>query len=340
MKEAEFYQSLDDGKVRCALCRRRCLISPGKRGICGVRENRGGKLYSLVYGQLIVQHIDPIEKKPLFHFLPGSLAYSIATVGCNFRCLHCQNYDISQYPRFHQSIIGEKTTPREVVEKARAAQCQSISYTYTEPTVFMEFAGDTAKLAKSFGLRNNFVTNGYITPEAMEHMKGYLDAANVDLKSFRDEFYKKICGARLKPVLETLKLMKKNNLWVEVTTLIIPTLNDSEEELNDIAQFIAKELGQEVPWHVTQFYPTHEMSHLPRTPVETLRKAREIGKNIGLHYVYCGNVPGDAGENTFCYNCGSLLIRRLGFQITENRMIEGCCPDCGTAQEGVWEIPK
>ncbi|MEA3368937.1 MAG: AmmeMemoRadiSam system radical SAM enzyme [Candidatus Ratteibacteria bacterium] len=339
MKEAGFYQSLDNEKVRCALCRHRCLILPGKRGICGVRENRGGKLYSLVYGQLIAQHIDPIEKKPLFHFLPGSLAYSIAAAGCNFRCLHCQNYDISQYPRFHQSIIGEKTTPREVVEKAGAARCQSISYTYTEPTIFMEFAGETAKLAKSFGLRNNFVTNGYMTPEAMEYMKGYLDAANVDLKSFRDEFYKKICGARLQPVLETLKFMKKINIWLEVTTLIIPGLNDSEEELKDIAQFITKELGPEVPWHVTQFYPTYEMSHLPRTPVETLRKAREIGKNTGLHYVYCGNVPGDEGENTFCYNCGRLLIRRLSFQIAENRMIRGYCPDCGTAQEGIWEIP-
>ncbi len=223
-----------------------------------------------------------------------------------------------------------------MVEKARAAQCQSISYTYTEPTIFMEFAGDTAKLAKSFGLRNNFVTNGYMTPEAIEYMKAYLDAANVDLKSFRDEFYKKICGAQLKPVLETLKLMKKNNLWVEVTTLIIPTLNDSEEELKDIARFIHQELGAETPWHVTQFYPTHEMRHLPRTPVKTLRKAREIGKNTGLHYVYCGNVPGDVGENTFCYNCGSLLIRRLGFQITENRMRQGRCPNCGTVQEGIW----
>ena len=336
MKEAELYQSLDNNRVRCSLCSHRCLILPDKRGLCGVRENRNGKLYSLVYGKLIARHVDPIEKKPLFHFFPGSLAYSIATVGCNFHCLHCQNADISQFPHFNQQIIGEETTAREVAERAKASRCQSISSTYTEPTIFMEFAHDTATLAKPFGIKNNFVTNGYMTPEALEYMRGYLDAANVDLKSFREDFYKKICRAHLKPVLETLKLMKKYNIWVEVTTLIIPTLNDSEEELKDIAQFIYKEMGPETPWHVTQFYPTHELNHLPRTPLETIRKAREIGKKSGLHYVYSGNVPGDEGENTFCYNCENLLIRRLGFQIIENRMVKGRCPKCKTLQEGVW----
>jgi len=336
MKEAKLYQSLDNNRVQCSLCNHRCLILPDKRGLCGVRENRKGKLYSLVYGKLIAQHVDPIEKKPLFHFFPGSLAYSIATVGCNFKCIHCQNADISQFPYFNQQIIGEETTAREVVEQAKACRCQSISYTYTEPTIFMEFAHDTAALAEPHGIKNNFVTNGYMAPEALEYMVGYLDAANVDLKSFRQDFYKKICGAHLKPVLETLKLMKKNNIWVEVTTLIIPTLNDSEGELKDIARFIYEELGAETPWHVTQFYPTYKLDCLPRTPLETVKKARQIGKESGLHYVYSGNVPGDEGENTFCYNCGSLLIRRLGFQIVENRLIQGQCPECKTLQAGRW----
>ncbi len=336
MKEAELYQKLDNNKVRCLLCSHRCLILPNERGLCKVRENRGGKLYSLVYGKLIAQHVDPIEKKPLFHFLPGSLAYSVATVGCNFFCLHCQNADISQYPRFKEKIIGEEVTPDKLVKKARAARCQSISYTYTEPTIFMEFARHTAEAAKDQGLKNTFITNGYMTAEALSYIQGYLDAANVDLKSFRDEFYKKICRAHLKPVLETLKLMKKNNIWIEVTTLIIPTLNDSAEELKDIARFICKELGADVPWHVTQFYPTYELNHFPPTPVATLKQAREIGQKAGLHYVYCGNVPGDEGENTFCCNCGSLLIRRLGFQIAENRMVRGFCPGCNTPQKGIW----
>ncbi len=336
MKEASFYHSLDNNTVRCFLCNHRCLILPGKRGLCGVRENRQGKLYSLVYGRLIAQHVDPIEKKPLFHFLPGSLAYSIASVGCNFRCFHCQNADISQFPYLNQEIIGENVQPSEVVKQAGDSGCQSISYTYTEPTIFLEFTYDTALLAKEAGFKNTFVTNGYMTPEALQAGQGYLDAANVDLKSFQDAFYKKICNARLKPVLETLKLMKKNKIWVEVTTLIIPTLNDSETELRDIARFIYKELGAETPWHVTQFYPVYKLSHLHLTPVETIKKAREIGRNTGLHYVYCGNIIGEEGENTFCYNCGKLLIQRYGFQILKNRMIKGKCPDCDALQAGVW----
>ncbi|RKY62706.1 MAG: AmmeMemoRadiSam system radical SAM enzyme, partial [Candidatus Latescibacterota bacterium] len=231
MHEAYLYERLEDGKVRCFLCNHRCTVSQGDRGICGVRENRDGVLYSLVYGIPIAQHVDPIEKKPLFHFFPGSRAYSIATVGCNFRCLHCQNYDISQMPKDHGKIVGEEASPEDVVRAAMRTGCRSISYTYTEPTVFFEFAFEAARLAHGRGLYNNFITNGYMTPEALYDIAPFLDAANVDLKAFREDFYRKICGARLQPVLDSLKLMKHLGIWVEVTTLVIPGLNDDDAQL-------------------------------------------------------------------------------------------------------------
>ncbi|MDY6954809.1 MAG: AmmeMemoRadiSam system radical SAM enzyme, partial [Thermodesulfobacteriota bacterium] len=335
MKEAMFYMSLPENGVRCNLCNHRCKIKEGKRGICAVRENREGRLYSLVYGKVIAEHIDPIEKKPLFHFWPGSRAFSIGTVGCNFHCKHCQNSDISQYPQKHKGrIIGQDRTPEEIVAAAKAAGCKSIAYTYNEPTVFYEFAFDTALLAEKGGIRNVFVSNGYMTNDATRHIAPRLDAINIDLKAFNDTSYKEVYGARLKPVLKAIELMKELDVWVEVTTLIIPGLNDGEQELRDIARFV-KGVGPEVPWHVSQFYPAYKLMDRPVTPVATLRRAREIGMEEGLRYVYEGNVPGEGGENTYCHACGATLIQRHGQAVLENRLQDGKCPECGTTIEGV-----
>ena len=335
MKTAMFQEAKESKAVLCSLCCHRCLIAEGKRGICAVRENRGGVLFSLVYDKVISQNIDPIEKKPLFHFLPGSLSYSIATPGCNFRCLHCQNADISQLPRDHGgSIVGESVLPQSMVGRARSRGCASISYTYTEPTIFFELAYDTAGLAAEVGLKNVFVTNGYITPEALETIRPVLHAANVDLKGFREEFYKKVCGARLQPVLDAIRLYKKLGIWIEITTLVIPGHNDSEEELRDIAQFI-RSVGEDVPWHVSRFHPTYKLIDRPRTPVETLKRAREIGFEAGLRYVYEGNVPGE-GEDTICWKCSKTLIRRVGFAVHENLVKAGKCPACNAVIDGVW----
>jgi pyruvate formate lyase activating enzyme len=335
MREAMFYEKLDDKMVKCNLCSHRCSrIADSKRGICGVRENKDGKLYSLVYGKVAARNIDPIEKKPLFHFLPGSRSYSIATVGCNFRCDNCQNFDISQLPKERGIIVGQDVPPEMIVSAAKRNNCESIAYTYSEPTIFFEYSYDIAKLASKEGIKNVFVTNGYITPEALREISPYLDAANIDLKSFSDEFYRKTCGARLEPVLDSIRLYKSLGIWTEITTLIIPTLNDSEEELKKIAEFI-KEVGKETPWHISQFHPMYKLPDLPRTPVTTLRKARQIGLEAGLRYVYEGNVPGENGENTYCYNCGKMLIRRFGYQILENKIKNSACTYCGAEIDGV-----
>jgi pyruvate formate lyase activating enzyme len=333
MIEARLYQKEKDQTVHCALCHHRCLIKEGHRGICGVRENRSGTLFSMVYGKPIAHHVDPIEKKPLFHFLPGSSSFSLATAGCNFRCLFCQNADISQ-ARELKKMPGQEVTPEEIVAAALGAQCQSISYTYTEPTIFFEYARDIALLAISQGLKNVFVTNGYMTPEALESLQPNLHAANVDLKSFSEEFYKTKCGAKLAPVLETLKMMKRLGIWVEVTTLIIPTLNDSKEELAALAKFLAVDLGPETPWHISRFHPTYKLTQLPSTPIKTLQQAWEIGKDAGLRYVYTGNVPGDPAEKTICHQCGYLLLDRFGFSILKNNLQKGRCPQCQTPLDG------
>lgn len=334
--EAYLYKPLKEKKVKCNLCSHRCIIKDGKRGICGVRENRDGILESLVYGRLIARHIDPIEKKPLFHFLPGSISYSIATVGCNFKCRFCQNADIAQMPSdYNGKIIGNLCSPKDVVDAAEKGKCKSIAYTYTEPTVFFEFAFDTAKLAHERGIKNVFITNGYMSSEALQMINPYLDAANVDLKAFTKSFYKEICGAKLEPVKETLKLMKKLGIFVEVTTLLIAGLNDDTEELKELALFIADSLGTETPWHVSAFYPTYRLTDRPPTPVESLVMAREIGIKAGLKYVYIGNVPSEDGENTFCYKCGKTLINRSGFSIIKNVLKNGCCPYCGSQIDGI-----
>lgn len=334
IKEAMLYEKLDDDNVRCYLCAHRCKISPSKRGICGVRKNREGILYTLVYGTIIAENVDPIEKKPLFHVYPGSRSFSIATVGCNFHCTFCQNYDISQMPRKSGKIMGREAAPEEIVQQAVNTKSRTIAYTYTEPTIFYEFACDIGKIAHEKGIKNVFITNGYMTEEALEKISPHLDAANVDLKAFRDDFYKKYCGARLQPVLNGLKKMKELGIWVEITTLVIPTLNDSNEELKDIAQFIYS-LGAETPWHISRFYPQYEMDGLPPTPVATLHRAAKIGEEAGLKYVYTGNVPGDEKENTYCSKCGNLLIGRHGFNINKMNMKESKCPQCGTPMDGI-----
>jgi pyruvate formate lyase activating enzyme len=329
IKEAMFYKDLKDHKVRCELCPHRCEILPGKRGLCRVRENREGILFSLNYNRLIAAHVDPIEKKPLFHFYPGSQSYSIAAIGCNFHCLHCQNWAISQVKG--DVIKGEEVSPERVVQNALASGCLSIAYTYTEPTIYYETAYDISLLAREKGLKNIFVTNGYISSEALNHIAPYLDAANVDLKAMSEDFYHKICGAKLQPVLERIKQYYELGIWIEVTTLIIPGYNDKVEELEQIAEFIA-DIDKGIPWHVTAFYPTYQLNHAPPTPLFTLKRAYQIGKEKGLYYVYQGNVG--QGENTYCPSCGKLLVSRRYFAI-DNKIKNGKCPFCGEKIQGV-----
>ncbi len=334
--EAFLFESLKDNKVKCNLCNHRCILKDGSRGICGVRENRSGILFSLIYEKIIARHIDPIEKKPLYHLAPGSLSYSIATVGCNFKCQFCQNADIAQMPSDRDGFItGDMYNPEEIVEDALNADCRSIAYTYTEPTVYFELAFNTAKLAHERGIKNVFVTNGYMTSEAIKMISPYLDAANVDLKAFSDEFYQTYCKARLEPVKETLKQMKSLGILVEVTTLLIPGLNDDPKELEALAYFIANDLGTETPWHISRFHPTYKLTDRPPTPVSSLLMARDIGKNSGLRYVYTGNVPGEMSENTFCYSCEKVLIERFGFHIRKNKIKNNKCPFCNTVIDGI-----
>ncbi len=336
MQEAEYYEKLAGGTVICGLCSHHCRIKSGKRGLCGVRENQAGVLYTLVYGRLVAESADPIEKKPLFHFHPGSRSYSISTVGCNFKCRHCQNYQISQYPQMHAGAIsGNQTSPESVVVAAIQNNCDSISYTYVEPTVFFEFARDCAILARKENLKNVMVSNGYMTAEVGRDFAPLLDAINIDIKSFSDSFYKKICGARLKPVLETVKLMHSLGVWVEVTTLLIPELNDSSEELRDLARFI-KDIDPGIPWHVTAFHPTFKLLDRGPTPGETLKRARDIGMEEGLDFVYVGNIPGKGGENTICPGCAQELIGRYGYSLNNYILSGGRCPQCGVSVKGVW----
>lgn len=335
MKEAYLYEKLENERVRCFLCNHKCLIKDGAKGICGVRENRSGTLVSLVYEKVIARHCDPIEKKPLFHFLPGTLSYSIATVGCNFKCVFCQNADISQMPSDRDWITGEKISPDQIVKEALDTRSVTIAYTYTEPTIYFELAMDTARLAASKGMKNVFVSNGYMTEQCLQEISPDLHAANVDLKAFSDRFYKEQCGAKLEPVLRTLETMKKMGVWLEVTTLLIPGLNDSIEELRDLAQFLVA-LDPDIPWHISRFYPTYRLTTTPPTQPKSIQRARELGYEAGLKYVYTGNLPGDDGEKTFCHGCGQLLIDRFGFSIKQNRIVENRCPDCGTEIPGVW----
>ncbi|MFQ5952286.1 MAG: AmmeMemoRadiSam system radical SAM enzyme [Candidatus Omnitrophota bacterium] len=334
-KKAMLWEKLDGNRVHCYLCAHHCKIEDRSFGFCGMRENIGGELYTYAYGEVIASHVDPIEKKPLYHFLPGSYAYSIATIGCNFHCPFCQNWTISQVSARDGGIEGYELKPDEIVREALRNDCSSISYTYTEPTIFFEYAYDTAKIAKEKGLYNTFVTNGYMTREAIDTIKPYLDAANIDLKYFRDESYKKICKGSLQPVLDSIRNMKDAGIWVEVTTLVIPDQNDSDEELRDIASFIA-ETGKGTPWHISRFHPDYKFTESIPTPIETLERAMSIGKEEGLKYIYLGNVL--TGGETVCPGCGKVLMERAGFTAGPSRNFkDGKCAKCGTSIEGVWK---
>jgi pyruvate formate lyase activating enzyme len=328
MQEAMFYKTEKAGELQCFLCPHQCRIKDGKVGSCKVRKNIGGKLYSLVYGKTIAENLDPIEKKPIFHYFPGSYSYSIATIGCNFKCHFCQNHDISQYLRNGgESLPGKSATVEEIVEAAIRTHSRSISYTYTEPTIYFEYAHDIAQKAKERGIGNVFVSNGYISPEAIKEISPYLDAINIDLKNFNDNTYKKINGGRLKPVLDAVVTYKEQGVWVEVTTLIVPGMNDSEKEIREIAHFLAG-VDPDLPWHVSRFYPNYKMPDSNPTPMETMKLALRVGKEEGLNFIYSGNVPGWESENTYCPRCGKLLIERLGFQRVQNRIQDNRCPSC------------
>ncbi|MBU4205091.1 AmmeMemoRadiSam system radical SAM enzyme [Patescibacteria group bacterium] len=330
MKEAYLYKKLKNETSQCQTCAHYCVLKNGEIGLCGVRKNNNGKIYSLVYGRACAVNIDPIEKKPFFHFLSGTKSLSIATVGCNFSCKNCQNWNISQGPKLTGKIEGENVSPEEIVEKAKQYKVPSISYTYTDPAVFLEYALDTMKLAKKAKLKNTWVTNGFLSKETLNLISSYLDATNVDLKGFTENFYKKYCAGRLQPVLDTLKRMKKAKIWIEITTLVIPTLNDDEKTFKNIANFIKKELGPETPWHITQFCGaiSWKLQNLPNTSVETLKKAYEIGKKVGLKYVYTGNIAGMESEDTYCPKCKTKMIERLGYLITRYDR-NGKCSKCG-----------
>ena len=335
MKEALLYEKLEKGRVRCRLCAHYCVVDEGKLGVCEVRKNVAGDLYTLVYGRTISQHIDPIEKKPLYHFYPGSTAYSIATPGCNFHCEWCQNADIAHMPCEFIPDAGQKAAPQQIVANASAAQSRSIAYTYTEPTIFYEYAYDTARIAHEAGIANVYVTNGYMTPEMLEMFHPYLDAANVDLKAFRKKTYHRYVGAGFEPILDNLKLFVKLGIWLEVTTLVIPGINDDPIELRDAAQFISQELGPDTPWHLSRFFPHYQMRNRPPTPLSTLKEAMRIGKEEGLRYVYLGNAPGDS--DTRCPSCNQLLVRREGYWVPEIHIHNDRCPQCGESIAGKWE---
>jgi pyruvate formate lyase activating enzyme len=326
---ADLWQEWRGGPtVHCFLCAHHCRIPPGEAGLCGVRENKDGILYTLVYGRPVSVAVDPIEKKPLFHFLPGTRTLSLATVGCNFTCSFCQNADISQMPRDHGRVVGRPLTPRQVVEQALTSGCASISYTYTEPTIFYEYARDCARLASVSGLKNVFVTNGYMTAETLADINGHLHAANVDLKSFSDDFYRTLVGARLKPVLDSIRRLHAMGVWVEVTTLLIPGHNDGEDELRALASFLGS-LSPDMPWHVSRFSPAYRLTDVPATPVASLERALRVGREAGLRYVYAGNVPGHDSESTVCPACGKVAIERRGFGMVRNGITNGDCPGCG-----------
>ncbi len=334
MKQALYYKQLENNIVQCNLCPRKCVLKEGETGNCKARKNIKGELISLVYGKPAGFNIDPIEKKPLYHFLPGSKALSIGTTGCNLHCLHCQNYDTSQAAA--DEFSGNTLLPEEVVEFAEKNNCNSISYTYNEPTIFYEYMIDTAKLARKKNIKNTIVSNGFINEAPLRELCRYIDAANIDLKSFNNNFYRKICGAWLEPVLNSLKILKENNVWLETTNLIIPTLNDDLTEIKKMCLWVKENLGANVPLHFTAFYPTYKLLDKPRTSEDILIRARGTALESGLRFVYVGNIQTEA-NNTYCPKCKELLIGRSGFFVTKNNIKDGKCFKCGEEIPGVFE---
>lgn len=332
--EAALWKPAANAFADCFLCEHRCHIAPGKRGVCRVRENVDGALVTLVYGRAIARHVDPIEKKPLHHFLPGSRSYSVAAVGCNFQCGFCQNWQISQWPRGTDGAMpGEPLAPEEIAASAERYGCASVSYTYTEPTIFFEYARDAALAARRRGLKNVFVTNGFMTPEALDLAAEWLDAANVDLKAWDDAFYRGLCKARIEPVKATIRRMHEKGIWVEATTLVVPGQNDDPAQLKGIAEFLAS-VSPDLPWHVSRYHPDFEM-HEPETPAATLSRAVEIGRKAGLRFVYAGNVVGR--QDTACPSCSELLIEREGFGASVRNLKGAACGRCGATLAGVFQ---
>ncbi len=337
MREALCYTTVDRQSVQCELCRHACLIPEGSRGICQVRENRKGILYALSSGIIVAEQIDPIEKKPLYHLLPGSRCYSLASVGCNFSCFHCQNHEIAQYvPADSCQVPGRLLEPAQVVERALKNGCRSVAFTYTEPTVWFEYTLETARLAVAAGLYTVYVTNGYMSSQALSLISPCLHAANIDLKGFSADFYTQICGARLDRVLESIREFRRLGIWLEITTLLIPGLNDDQQQLEGIARFIADELGSDTPWHISRFFPRHRLSDRPPTPASSLNRAVDAGIKAGLHYIYVGNSTPDLGQ-TYCPSCGLLLVERNSYNLTRQLIQHGACPHCQQTIAGIWE---
>lgn len=332
--QARWYEKIPDKRVKCKLCPRECVVDDRERGYCGVRENWDGVYYTLVYGNPCTYHIDPIEKKPLFHFLPGTTAFSLATVGCNVDCQFCQNWQISQIRP--EQADNFDLPPRKVAQLTKESGAPTIAYTYTEPVVFAEYMYDSAVEGNKLGLKSVMISNGYIQETPMRELAEVLSAVKIDLKAFSEKYYREIVSGELKPVLDTLVLLRKLNIWTEIVYLVLPTLNDSDQELRNLVKWMKTDLGSDIPIHFTRFHPQYKMQNLPPTPVKTLERAREIALSEGIHYVYVGNVPGHSGEHTYCPDCQKILIQRKGFWILENRIKKGKCPDCNKVIPGVW----
>ena len=331
---AQHYEKLPDRKVKCTLCPKECQVDDMERGYCGVRENRGGDYFTLVYGRPCTMHVDPVEKKPLFHFLPGSEIFSIATVGCNVNCTFCQNWQISQIrPEQERSYDAP---PKTIVELAKSYNTPAIAHTYTEPVIFYEYVKAVGAEAHEKGTKNVIISNGYINEKPIKELLPYLDAVKIDLKAFTEKFYRDLVAGELKPVLETLVHLTKAGMWTEIVYLVIPTHNDDENEIRDMCRWIGRELGLDVPLHFTRFHPQYMLKTLPPTPIRTLERAREIALAEGLQYVYIGNVPGNPAEHTYCPSCGKVLIRRTGYRIQIENFDRGSCTNCGAVIPGVW----
>ena len=333
-KLSPYFTSLERGEIQCELCPHRCRVAKGKRGLCRVRENRDGKYYSLVYGNPCAIHLDPIEKKPFSHVLPGTTSFSLATAGCNFQCKFCQNWEISQ--AFPEDVYSYDVPPELIVSRAKEIGARSVAYTYVEPMIFYEYMSDISLLAKKAGLLNVTHSNGFINPAPLKNLCKVLDAVNIDLKGFTENFYRELCGGELSPVLETLKTLKKEKVHLEITTLIIPTKNDEMSVIKEMCVWIKKELGEDTPIHFSRFYPLYKLKTLPPTPVSTLEMAREVALSAGLEYVYVGNIPGHAGENTFCPKCKKMVIQRTGYMVGEIHLKDGKCRYCGKPISGIW----
>jgi pyruvate formate lyase activating enzyme len=333
-KLSPYFTPLEGGDIQCELCPHRCRVSKGKRGLCRVRENRDGKYYSLVYGNPCAVHLDPIEKKPFFHVLPGTTSFSLATAGCNFQCKFCQNWEISQASP--EDVYSYDVPPELIISKAKEIGARSVAHTYVEPSIFYEYMLDIGHLTRKEGLLNVTHSNGFINPVPLKNLCKVLDAANIDLKGFTENFYRELCGGELNPVLETLKKLKQEKVHLEITNLMIPTKNDEMSVLREMCLWIKKDLGADTPIHFSRFYPLYKLKTLPPTPVSTLEKAREVASSAGLEYVYIGNIPGHAGENTFCPKCKKMVIQRTGYMVGEVNLKAGKCRYCGKPIPGIW----